>query len=40
LGGKAVALQFDVSRISSFDAFLEQLKAVLRETGTPSGSIS
>ena len=32
LGGKAVALQFDVSQISSFDAFLEQLKAVLRET--------
>jgi NAD(P)-dependent dehydrogenase (short-subunit alcohol dehydrogenase family) len=31
-GGKAVALQFDVSRISSFDAFLEQLKAVLRKT--------
>ncbi len=32
LGGKARALQFDVSKISLFDAFLEQLKAVLRET--------
>ena len=32
MGGKAVALQLDVSRISSFDTFLEQFKAVLRET--------
>ena len=32
VGGKAVAVQFDVSRISLFDAFLEQLKAVLSET--------
>jgi NAD(P)-dependent dehydrogenase (short-subunit alcohol dehydrogenase family) len=32
LGGKALALPFDVSRISSFDAFLGRVKTVLRET--------
>lgn len=31
-GGKAEALQFDVSQVSLFDAFLEQLKTALRET--------
>jgi NAD(P)-dependent dehydrogenase (short-subunit alcohol dehydrogenase family) len=32
LGGMAAALQFDVSRISSFDAFLDHLRSVLRES--------
>jgi NAD(P)-dependent dehydrogenase (short-subunit alcohol dehydrogenase family) len=32
MGGKAAALPLDVSRISSFDPFLDQLQAVLRET--------
>ena len=32
LGGKAVALQFDVSQIATFDGFLERLQATLRET--------
>ena len=32
LGGKAVALQFDVSQIATFDGFLERLQAALRET--------
>ena len=32
LGRKALALPFDVSKISSFDAFLAQVKTVLRET--------
>jgi NAD(P)-dependent dehydrogenase (short-subunit alcohol dehydrogenase family) len=31
-GGTAVALQLDVSRTASFDAFLEQLKTLLPET--------
>lgn len=32
LGLKASALPFDVSRVSTFDAFLGQVKTVLRET--------
>ena len=31
-GAKAVALQFDVSQIASFDSFLGQVKSALKET--------
>jgi NAD(P)-dependent dehydrogenase (short-subunit alcohol dehydrogenase family) len=31
LGGKAVALQFDVSKTTSIDAFLEEVKTALKE---------
>ena len=36
LDGKAVALQFDVSRVSFFDAFLEQLAAARLKRALPS----
>ncbi len=32
LGGKAAALQLDVSKVSLFDGFLDQLKSVMRES--------